>query len=165
MTRHPQIGQRKQGDDLASVLLQSAIANLGKTELLLDDPERMFNNRTDSRQHTLVTVFLLVASCVQAGDRCAGALSNWAETEICSDLNLKGLDEKLNNVYSLVRQSVSDKTSLRNTQLKWLRLIRNGCESKECLSRVYEERVTELSELLVSSTGIRGLTPFALTKS
>ena len=53
MTRHPQIGQRKQGDDLASVLLQSAIANLGKTELLLDDPERMFNNRTDSRQHTI----------------------------------------------------------------------------------------------------------------
>jgi len=41
MTCHPQIGEREQRDDLPGILLESAIANLGKTELLLDHPERM----------------------------------------------------------------------------------------------------------------------------
>ncbi|MEZ5614397.1 MAG: lysozyme inhibitor LprI family protein [Rhodocyclaceae bacterium] len=102
-------------------------------------------------RHTLVTIFLLAVTEVQAGDRCAGTQPNWAETEICTDQHLMSLDEALNNAYSLVRQSVPDKSGLRNTQLKWLRLIRDGCTSKECLERVYQERLTELSELLISA--------------
>ena len=51
MTRHPQIGERKQRDDLPGVLLESAIANLGETELLLDDPERMLDDGADGREN------------------------------------------------------------------------------------------------------------------
>jgi len=51
MTCHPQIGERKQRDDLPGVLLESAIANLGETELLLDDPERMLDDGADGREN------------------------------------------------------------------------------------------------------------------
>ena len=59
MSRHPQIGERKQGDDLPGVLLQSAIADLGKTKLLFDDPERMFNHGANGRQHPVRFLLLL----------------------------------------------------------------------------------------------------------
>ena len=59
MTCHPQIGERKQGHDLPSVLLESAIANLGKTELLFDHPERMFNDGADGRQNPVGLLLLL----------------------------------------------------------------------------------------------------------
>lgn len=106
---------------------------------------------TDVLRHTLAAVLLLAVSEVQAGDRCVGTQSNWAETEICADRYLKSLDEALNNAYSLVRQSISDKSGLRNTQLKWLRQTRDGCKSNECLGHVYRNRLTELSELLASA--------------
>ena len=59
MTRHPQIGERKQRDDLPGVLLESAIANLGETELLLDHPERMFNDGADGQQNPVGLLLLL----------------------------------------------------------------------------------------------------------
>lgn len=102
-------------------------------------------------RHILLMAFFLTVSGVHAGDRCAGAQATWAESTICADLSLKRLDETLNNVYSLARQAVSDKKGLRNTQLKWLHAVRDGCDSRDCLSRVYHARVTELSEILVSS--------------
>jgi len=45
---HPQITQGKQRDQLRRVLGQSFVANLGKAELALDDPERVFQLGTDS---------------------------------------------------------------------------------------------------------------------
>ena len=59
MTRHPQIGERKQRDDLPGVLPESAIAHLGETELLLDHPERMFNDGADGRQNPVGLLLLL----------------------------------------------------------------------------------------------------------
>src|SRR6476620_11038096 len=41
--RHEQIGQRAGHEQAMSVLLQPAIAHLGKAEHSLDDPDRMFN--------------------------------------------------------------------------------------------------------------------------
>ena len=40
---HPNIGKRKQSDELCSVFLEPAIAHFGVTELTLDDSERMFH--------------------------------------------------------------------------------------------------------------------------
>jgi len=40
---HPDIGQRKQGDELRRVFLQPAIANLDVAELTLDDSEWMLH--------------------------------------------------------------------------------------------------------------------------
>lgn len=45
---HPQIAQRKQRRDLRGVLAQSAVADLGKSELPLDHPEGMFDLGTDA---------------------------------------------------------------------------------------------------------------------
>lgn len=47
----PQIGQRKQRHDLPGVLRESAVANLHKAKLALDDTKRMFNDRANRRQH------------------------------------------------------------------------------------------------------------------
>ena len=60
MTCHPQIGEREQRDDLPGVLLESAIANLGETELLLDHPERMLDDGADGRENPVG--FLLLFS-------------------------------------------------------------------------------------------------------
>jgi hypothetical protein len=59
MTCLPQIGERKQRDNLPGVLLESAIANLGKTELLFNHPERMFNDGADGRQNPVGLLLLL----------------------------------------------------------------------------------------------------------
>ena len=42
-----QIPQRKQGDELRRVFLQTAIANFRVTKLPLEDPERVLTNRTN----------------------------------------------------------------------------------------------------------------------
>lgn len=104
---------------------------------------------------TFVTTTLIAASGVQAMDLCAKTQTKITESTICGDPSLKLLDDKLNHAYSLARQSVSDKNDLRSMQIKWLRLVRDKCEnSKECLSRVYNERIIELVDLFVSSVQV-----------
>jgi hypothetical protein len=44
LARHEQIGQRAGHEQALRVLLQPAIAHLGKAEYPLDDPDRMFNS-------------------------------------------------------------------------------------------------------------------------
>ena len=44
--RHEQIGQRAGGEQAVEVLVQSAIAHLGKAEHPLDDADRMFDPGT-----------------------------------------------------------------------------------------------------------------------
>ena len=46
--RHEQIGQRAGHEQAMSVLLQPAIAHLGKAEHPLDDPDRMFDRLSGS---------------------------------------------------------------------------------------------------------------------
>ena len=45
---HPQVGQRKQRDNLGGVLLESAVANLHKAELALDHPKGMLHFGPDA---------------------------------------------------------------------------------------------------------------------
>ncbi len=103
---------------------------------------------------SVATLFIAVSGA-QAQELCAKTQTNVAESVICCDPGLKLLDEKLNHAYSLARQSVSDKNDLKSMQLKWLRLVRDKCtESKECLSGVYKERISELADLFVSSVQV-----------
>ena len=53
---HPDIGQRKQRDELCGVFLQSPIAHLAMTELAFDHPERVFQ----SDAHTGLEFFSLL---------------------------------------------------------------------------------------------------------
>lgn len=59
MTCDPQIGEREERDDSPGVLLESAIANLGETELRLDHPERMLNDGADGRENPVGFLLLL----------------------------------------------------------------------------------------------------------
>ncbi len=59
MTRNPKIVQRKQGDHLPGVFLESAIANYSETELMLDHPKWILSIRTDGRQHLIRFLLLL----------------------------------------------------------------------------------------------------------
>ena len=60
MRCHPQIGERKQRHDLPGVLLEPAIANLGKAELPLDHPERMLDDGANRRQDSVGLLLLLL---------------------------------------------------------------------------------------------------------
>ncbi|MDR2220928.1 MAG: lysozyme inhibitor LprI family protein [Methylobacillus sp.] len=103
--------------------------------------------------HAFLAILFLPTSGAYAQDRCAKAQSG-IESTICGDSNLKQLDAKLNHVYSLARQSVSDKNGLRSKQLNWLRMVRDRCETKECLTRIYQERIAELVDIFVLSVQI-----------
>src|SRR5512134_2612734 len=59
VSRPPEIGERKQRHDLRGVLLQPAIADLGKAELALDHPEGVLHHGTDCRQHAVEALLLL----------------------------------------------------------------------------------------------------------
>jgi hypothetical protein len=58
LSGHPDVGQRKQGDELRRVFLQPAVAHFGATELALDDSERMFH----LSPHTGLELFSLLHS-------------------------------------------------------------------------------------------------------
>ena len=59
MTCHLQIGEREQCDDLPGVLLETAIANLGETRMLLDHLVRMLNDGTGGRKNPVGFLLLL----------------------------------------------------------------------------------------------------------
>lgn len=49
MPDHPQVGQGKQCDDLRRVFLQTPVAHLHLTKLLLEHPEQVFHLGPDAR--------------------------------------------------------------------------------------------------------------------
>ena len=62
LARQPQVGHGKQRHDLPSVLLESAIADLGESELALHDTEGIFDDGPYRRQHP-VEGFLFIGQC------------------------------------------------------------------------------------------------------
>ena len=52
-TRHPQVGQCEQRDQLRRVLGQASVPHLGEAELLLDHAERMLDLGADAGLHLL----------------------------------------------------------------------------------------------------------------
>ena len=61
---HPQIGERKQHQDLLRVLLQPTVARLDVAELLLDDPKRVFHFGADARLDLLELLGQLVTQAL-----------------------------------------------------------------------------------------------------
>jgi uncharacterized protein len=102
-------------------------------------------------RNLLAVAFFLAFSVAQAASFCPTKRAKWPEAEICAEPRLQRLDQALNEVYFLVRQSISDKSGLRSAQVRWLRQVRDKCESQECLTRVYGERLIEIRELHVAA--------------
>ncbi len=106
------------------------------------------------RYSLLTTGLFLGVTVAQANNYCSRIANTWPETVICSDSALKTLDETLNNTYNQARHTVVNKKALRDMQRQWLSQTRNQCRDKECLSRVYHERIAELGIFYVSALPI-----------
>jgi uncharacterized protein YecT (DUF1311 family) len=70
--------------------------------------------------------------------------SSRTEREICSDELLSVLDAVLGSVYSSLRSSVSDRSALQAMQTRWLRDVRDACQTRECMTQAYGNRILEL---------------------
>lgn len=78
---------------------------------------------------------------------------NYVEKTICSDRFLISLDQAMNENYNYMRHSqigYGALKNLKNTQKKWL-FIRNQCTDKECIKRLYKNRLDEVCEYPVIS--------------
>ncbi len=107
-----------------------------------------------SRYLWIVIPSLFCSSVAQAAGPCLSTKLSQVETTICSNPDLKQLDQTLNNTYGLARRAVHDQQALKTTEQQWLRQVRDRCESEYCLSSAYRERISELAELLVTSVEI-----------
>jgi uncharacterized protein YecT (DUF1311 family) len=63
---------------------------------------------------------------------------------ICSDKELSFLDVTLNETYDAALSNEDDPTSLRESQMEWLRSILNDCSDKKCIRDAYQERIGAL---------------------
>lgn len=70
----------------------------------------------------------------------------YAERLICSSPRVAALDQQMASLYRDVvsTSSAERKKVLRNSQIHWLREIRDRCASESCLTEVYIARIREL---------------------
>jgi uncharacterized protein len=101
-------------------------------------------------------VLLTVGTVAAASFDCNKAKSE-VEKLLCGDDELSKLDESLNRAYmeSLKRTDVREQ--MIKSQRQWLKRVRNACQTAECLRKVYETRIKELS--LMPSPGNMKSTP------
>lgn len=78
---------------------------------------------------------------------CRRATSH-AEQTVCTFPDLAILDLQLANSYrELVSQTPEDQlVPLRNSQRKWIRSVRDACDSNECLKREYLKRIADFEQ-------------------
>lgn len=69
---------------------------------------------------------------------------NKLEDIICSDDSLSALDDTLAATYKFALQVSSNKNGLKSEQNRWLSGVRNLCKDDNCLTKVYEDRISEL---------------------
>lgn len=85
----------------------------------------------------------LVASPALAMD-CSNAASR-VEKTICTDSNLKTLDEKLGALYTKAHNEGQDPWTLKIIQQNWL-AERNACKDKDCIEEAYQNRIYKLTD-------------------
>ncbi|MCP3725404.1 lysozyme inhibitor LprI family protein [Paraburkholderia sp. CNPSo 3272] len=83
---------------------------------------------------------------VHASFDCTKA-SSPIEHLICSTPETADADRRLAAAYSAARAKASDPTALKADQRDWLSKERNSCSDAECLSKVMETRIQQLSAM------------------
>jgi uncharacterized protein len=66
------------------------------------------------------------------------------EKMICSDSVLSSLDDTIYKSYIFAIDSADSPQQIIKTQKSWLNKIRSQCKTKECLAKVYNDRIREL---------------------
>ena len=74
---------------------------------------------------------------------CAKA-SNGQEKLVCADRELSRLDVELSQAYSKTRDKSTDKNTLKQEQLEWIKYSLRACSDKNCLISTYNKRIAEL---------------------
>ncbi|MFJ2548243.1 hypothetical protein ACIOVF_17435 [Pseudomonas sp. NPDC087612] len=87
-----------------------------------------------------------VGSVSAASFDCSKA-SGFAESEICRDGYLSGVDEVLNRTYTKAISASSNPEGLRQTQRQWL-VVRNQCQDQTCLDRALGNRIQALEGII-----------------
>ena len=75
---------------------------------------------------------------------CAKA-STGAERLICSNKGLSAADVNLNQAYKNALSSSADKNVLKKEQIAWRKNERDACSDVDCMTKIYEQRITQLS--------------------
>lgn len=99
------------------------------------------------------SAFALVLG-LSAGSASAASLdctkaSGFAETEICRDGYLSGVDSILSRTYKKAMAASSDPEALRQSQRQWL-TVRDGCLDQKCLDRALGDRIQMLEGVIRS---------------
>lgn len=82
-------------------------------------------------------------SSIHASFDCAKAMSS-VEKMICSNQMLATYDVRMMQSYKAAMASRSDKSAVRNAQRTWM-AQRNACTTLDCVSRAYQERISQLN--------------------
>lgn len=86
---------------------------------------------------------LMITAAHAASFDCKKATS-YAEKMVCSDMELSSLDESLAKAYGA---ALRETPNLTESQRRWLKR-RGGCQNRDCLIGLYQERIAELSKMI-----------------
>lgn len=88
----------------------------------------------------------LIAGSVSAASFDCSKASGFAETEICRDGYLSGVDVVLDRTYKRAVTASSNPEGLRQSQRQWLQ-TRNQCQDQKCLDKALGSRIQELERI------------------
>ena len=99
-------------------------------------------NRMIIRNALALTLALVTSSSMAASFDCSKA-ANFAESSICKDGYLSGVDSILDRAYQKVLAETEHPDDLRQSQREWLS-VRDQCTTQKCLDQTMGARVTFL---------------------
>jgi len=104
-----------------------------------------FNKRSAWIVATLLGCLTLVLSPAQAVSFDCGKAASKVEQLICKESAVSTLDDELSIAYQWALMRVDNPQKIVQEQRHWLKEVRNACQDKICLVKVYMERTDELT--------------------
>lgn len=92
------------------------------------------------------TFFIAATALLAASSGCAKP-SDFVESQIASNSQVKSLDATLNAAYKKAMQAAPDQQVLRTEQRRWIAEVRNKCTDVSCLLAQYQSRNQQLDAL------------------
>jgi uncharacterized protein len=83
------------------------------------------------------------STALAAGIDCSKA-STLVERAICTDAQLRTLDDRLDTAYEAAFRAAPEPMELQREQRTWLRVGRDACKNSDCLRSAYESRIRAL---------------------
>lgn len=91
----------------------------------------------------LIAFAIHSAWCFAASFDCRKAATP-VEKLVCSSNEVRVLDVRLYEAYQRAQRLSAEASTVRTQQRRWLKKSRNSCKTIECLSEVYQTRISEL---------------------